>query len=208
MTTTVAENSRSSGPEYRFSLERLAELNRSPAPLLLARLNSACPSFGKTAADIGQPEDLIDEIRAHCSDDDDFIRSAMPLQEIVFRTLLLNGGEPIALADLHSELIERWSSPIRPITVTVNGLARVLDSDVFYGFAAVPVDAPEMEPAEIPALAAAETEDVELLGDIIATMDADDGDDGDEGEDDADLYDEDDADDEDLFDEDDDAEDD
>ena len=33
MTTTVTGNSRSARPEYRFSLERLDELNRSPYPV-------------------------------------------------------------------------------------------------------------------------------------------------------------------------------
>ena len=78
------------------------------------------------------------EIRTHCAGDTEFIQSSMPLQEIVFRTLLLQGGEPMPLSELHTELTEKWSTPIRPITLTVNGLARVLDSDVFYGFAASP----------------------------------------------------------------------
>jgi hypothetical protein len=202
MTTTLAENSRSPGAKYRLSLERLVELNRSSVPLLLARLTSACPSLGKTPADINDPEDLVDEIRAHCADDDDFIRSSMPLQEIVFRTLLLNGGESMALSKLHDELTERWSSPIRPITVTVSGLARVLDSDVFYGFAVVPVEEPEGETTGVPMLAAAGVDDPDLLRDIIDTVAADEDGAGDE-----DLYDEDDEAD-DVLDEDDDLQDD
>jgi len=52
MTTTVTGNSKSAGREYQFSLERLEGLNRSPIPLLLARLTTTCPSFGKTPAEI------------------------------------------------------------------------------------------------------------------------------------------------------------
>ena len=206
MTTTVAADSRLTRTEYRFSLERLEELNRSPVPLLLARLNNACPSFGKTPADISNPADLVDEISAHCGDDENFIKPSMPLQEILFRTLLLQAGEPMALADLHEELTERWSSPIRPITVTVGGLARVLDNDVFYGFTAVPVAESEPEEPLLPMLGAVPEDDSGLTGDLAsaAVRDLDD-------DDDADLLDDDDDDDDvdDLFDddEDDDAED-
>ena len=207
MTTTLAGDSRLAGTEYRFSLERLEELNRSPVPLLLARLNTACPSYGKTPADIAGPADLVDEISAHCGDDDNFINPAMPLQEILFRTLLLRAGEPMTLADLHEELTERWSSPIRLITVTLGGLARVLDNDVFYGFAAVPVAASEPEAPLLPMLEAVPEDDSGLPGEPVSAVvrDLDDDDD-----DDGDVFDDDDDDDaDDLFDEDedDDAED-
>lgn len=149
MTTTAtalaAQNRRLADLEYQISLERLSELNRSPAPLLLARLNSACPSYGKTPAEADDPTRLMSEIRRHCRNDADFIRQEMPLQEIVFRTMLLHGDEPIPLGILHQELTERWSSPLRPITVTVSGLARILDHDVFYGFESLPEPEPEPE---------------------------------------------------------------
>lgn len=201
MTTTVAGDPRPVGLEYRISLERLEELNRSPLPLLLSRLNTACPSFGKNPADIANPADLLDEIRAHCQNDDNFILSSMPLQEIVFRTLLLNGGEPMALADLHAELTERWSSPIRPITVTLGGLARVMDSDVFYGFDAVPVESPEVEDPRVPMLGVGDVGGADLLDHVGTTIVSDLEDDDDE-----ELFDEDE--DDDPFDEDDEVDDD
>lgn len=192
MTTTVTGNSRSAGTEYRFSLERLEELNRSPIPLLLARLTTACPSFGKTPAEIADPSDLVKEIRANCAGDTEFIQPAMPLQEIVFRTLLLRGEEAMPLSELHAELTEKWSTPIRPITLTVAGLGRVLESDVFYGFAAIPSEEPE--PEEVPGaarmLAAPGSEEEEQLSRIIEALAADD-------DEDEDLFGEDDLDDED-----------
>ena len=186
--TTVAVNRPLESLEYRFSLERLEELNRTPAPLLLARLNTACPSYGKTSADAADPEALIEEIRNHCAGDENFIRNSLPLQEIVFRTLLLNGGEPMTLGELHREVTEHWSTPIRAITVTVAGLARVLDSDVFYGFAlASPVEpepaTPEPPP---PTLSATNAGATPSLNEIITAMAADGMDDDDD--DDDDLY--------------------
>ena len=150
--TAVAANSPLADLEYRFSLERLDQLNRDPAPLLLARLTPNCPSYGMRPTAVADPSRLVNEISDRCADDDTYIRSALPLQEIVFRTLLLNGGAAITLAELHQELTERWSTQIRPITVTMAGLKRILDSDEFYGFALVPP--PEPEPDPEPALVA------------------------------------------------------
>lgn len=201
--TTVAVNNPPESLEYRFSLERLGELNRSPAPLLLARLNTACPSYGKTPADIDDAATLIEEIRGHCADDDNFIRNSLPLQEIVFRTLLLNGGEPMTLGELHREVTERWSTPIRAITVTVAGLARILDSDSFYGFAlASPVEPEAATPEPIPPLlSAADAGATHLLDEIITAIAADTM--GDDDDDDEDFYDDDDEEEDDFGDEDD-----
>ena len=201
--TTVAVNNPPESLEYRFSLERLGELNRSPAPLLLARLNTACPSYGKTPADIDDAAVLIEEIRGHCADDDNFIRNSLPLQEIVFRTLLLNGGEPMTLGELHREVTERWSTPIRAITVTVAGLARILDSDSFYGFAlASPVEPEPATPEPIPPLlSAADADATHLLDEIITAIAADTM--GDDDDDDEDFYDDDDEEEDDFGDEDD-----
>lgn len=180
--TTVVANSRLESLEYHFSLERLTELGRSPAPLLLARLNSACPSYGQTPAEVDNPNKLNAEIRAHCADDPDFIRQSMPLQEIVFRALLLADDQTMTLGEIHSQLTERWSSPIRPITVTIAGLAKILDSDEFYGFELVAAPEPEVLEPDLPMLSAAET-------DAVAAFDGDaDSIDEDDDEDDEDLY--------------------
>ncbi len=199
--TTVFANARLEGLEYRFSLERLEELSRSPAPLLLARLSPDCPSYRKAPTGVVNPSDLIDEIRAHCVDDPDYIRQWMPLQEIVFRTLLLADDQTMTLGEIHRELTERWSSPVRPITVTIAGLARILDSDEFYGFE--PVAAPETEDSEesdaepdTPMLPAAGTALAPAFAEEAGLGDAED-DDYDEDLDEDDPYDDDDADDDD-----------
>ena len=179
--TTVAANTRLESLEYRFSLERLAELNRSPVPLLLARLNTACPSYGKTSAEVDNPNKLNTEIRAHCADDPDFIRQSMPLQEIVFRTLLLADDQTMTLGAIHHELSERWSSPVRPITVTVAGLSKILDNDAFYGFEAIPAPEPEAPEPDLPMLFAGEADAATALVDEADFVDT-------EEEDDEDLY--------------------
>ena len=172
--STVAVNPRLEGLEYRFSLDRLGELNRSPIPLLLARLNRTCPSYGKAAAEMDNPIALLAEIRSNCADDTDYIRQSMPLQEIVFRTLLLAEDQTLTLRELHYELTERWSSPIRPITVTVAGLSRILDSDTFYGFEMVAPPEPELLEPEPPMLLGAGDRQDDRARGVISAMDEDD----------------------------------
>ena len=188
MTTTVVSSSRTTGIEYCISLERLTELNRSAVPLLLARLDSACPSFGKSSGDIDDPVGLMNEIRSHCADDPEFIRQSFPLQEIVFRTLLLRDEPVMTLGEIHKELTERWSSPIRPITVTLGGLARILDSDAFYGFLALPGDADDMGEAGVAMLNAGQPGALSLAEVVAAIAENLDDDDEDVEEDDDDLF--------------------
>ena len=122
-------------PKYRISFRRLEELNRSAVMLVAARLVESCPSMAKPLTDLKDPQVLITEISRHYQDDPDYIRTDMPLMEIVFRIFLSRKNELISLTDLHYELTERWATPVRPINVTEEGLERVLDADTYYGFA-------------------------------------------------------------------------
>lgn len=171
--TTVATSSHVESLEYRVSLDRLDELNRSPVPLILARMTSSCPSHGSSPGESDDPAALIREIRANCGDDPDYIKQSMPLQEIVFRMLLLADDQTMTLGDLHRKLTERWSSAIRPITVTASGLARILDNDVFYGFDSVPLPEPEVVESDLPMLSAGDEVEDNLLREILSSLDED-----------------------------------
>ena len=120
---------------YHISLSRLEQLNRSAVHLLSTRLTKACPSHGLPANDL-EPTALIREIRDFHGDTEDFIRADMPIQEILFRTLLARGNESLSLGELHRELTERWSSALRPISIDQERLLRVLEADSYYGFEA------------------------------------------------------------------------
>ena len=84
---------------------------------------------------LGDVKSLIREISQNYKNDASFIRSDMPVQEIVFRSLLARNKRPLSLADLHYELTEKWATPIRPIVITEERLLRILDNDTYYGFA-------------------------------------------------------------------------
>ncbi len=132
---SVEEQPEKENPMFLISLERLAQLGRSPVHLVAGRLASTSPSKSKPINELGDVKGLIREIAQNYKNDPNFIRSDMPVQEIIFRTLLARGNRPMSLLDLHYELTERWATPIRPIVITEERLLRILDSDTYYGFA-------------------------------------------------------------------------
>ena len=129
------EQPENENPMFLISLDRLDQLERSPVHLVAGRLASTSPSKSKPINELGDVKGLIREIAQNYKNDPNFIRSDMPMQEIIFRTLLARGNRPMSLLDLHYELTERWATPIRPIVITEKRLLRILDSDTYYGFA-------------------------------------------------------------------------
>mgnify|MGYP006992682682 FL=1 len=122
-------------PLFLISVDRLAKLERSPVHLVAGRLAADSPSKSKAIGELGDVKSLIREISQSYKNDASFIRSDMPVQEIVFRTLLARNNRPMSLADLHYELTENWATPIRPIVIIEERLLRILDNDTYYGVA-------------------------------------------------------------------------
>ena len=122
-------------PMFLISVERLKQLDRSAVHLVAGRLASTSPSKSKPVKELGDVKGLIREIAQNYKNDPDYIRSEMPVQEIIFRTLLARGNRPMSLSDIHYELTERWATPVRPIVFTEERLLRILDNDTYYGFA-------------------------------------------------------------------------
>ena len=131
----VEEKPEKENPLFLISVDRLRKLDRSPVNLIAGRLAASSPSKSKPINEMGEVKGLIREISQNYKNDPNFIRSDMPIQEIVFRTLLARNNRPMSLVDLHYELTERWATPIRPIVITEERLLRILDSDSYYGFA-------------------------------------------------------------------------
>jgi len=127
--------------------ERLARLKRSAVQLIAARRPPSCPSRGKPDHELSDPQELVSEIAKFCAEEEGFIRSELPVQEMIFRVLLTRNNEPTTLRDLHYEVTERWSTPIRPINFTEKGLGRILDADTYYGFSKLAPDPQQPEAA-------------------------------------------------------------
>ena len=126
---------------YYISFERIQQLNRSAVAIVAARRGPSCPSLLQPEHELTDPKTLVGEIAKYCSDEPGFVRHDMPIQEMVFRILLLRGNKPTPLEELHYDLTEKWASPTRPISITQESLNRVLASDTFYGFSQYDADA-------------------------------------------------------------------
>ncbi len=131
----IEEEPEKENPLFLISVDRLTKLERSPVHLIAGRLAASSPSKSKPIGELGDVKGLIREISQNHKNDASYIRSDMPVQEIVFRTLLARNNRPMSLTDLHYELTERWATPIRPIVITEERLLRILDNDTYYGFA-------------------------------------------------------------------------
>ena len=122
-------------PVYYISFDRIAALKRSAIHILAARRGPSAPSRLKPDQELDDPQALVVELAEYAASEDGFIQPDMPIQEIVFRILLSRKNEPTSLTELHEQLTERWSTPIRPINVSLGSLERILDGDTYYGFA-------------------------------------------------------------------------
>ena len=122
-------------PNYYISFPRLEQLKRSPVALVAARRVQGCPSMSRPDHELTDAQALVVEIAQHYSEDEDFIRTDMPMMEIVFRILLSRRNRPMSLTDIHYELTERWATPIRPLNISAPGLQKIRDGDAYYGFA-------------------------------------------------------------------------
>ncbi|HLF03989.1 MAG TPA: hypothetical protein VI855_02080 [Dehalococcoidia bacterium] len=123
---------------YNINFDRLEELKRSATFQLSSRLDPEAEStYGPDQVNT-TPEALAEEIADRYGDENEFIQAELPIQEIIFRILLMRRNEPISLQELQQALNDRWATPVRPINITQGGLKRILDADTFYGFALVP----------------------------------------------------------------------
>ena len=120
--------------QYQISFKRLAQLKRSPVTLIADRRPESSPSRQRPDHELTDAKKLVDEVAKFSKDEENFIRTEMPIQEIVFRILLTRRNRPTFLRDLHYELTERWATPVRPINLSEEALARILDADTYYGF--------------------------------------------------------------------------
>ena len=135
---TLAENAPSQDlqvdPRYAIDPSKVSELNRSLAGLLDGRRCAECREKLRTQGGGASVAEHVRRIRDCCSKQEGFIQPAMPMQEIIFRTLLAGGNKPLALAHLHNEVTETWYTPMNPRYITIYNVKRVLDNDAYYGF--------------------------------------------------------------------------
>ena len=123
--------------QYRIDFDRLVELKRSARFLLATRLDPEAAASYVPDQERMDPEALVEEIADRYQAENEFVQAELPIQEIIFRILLMRRNEPISLQELQQALNDRWATPVRPINITQNGLKRIMDADTYYGFAPV-----------------------------------------------------------------------
>ena len=119
---------------YHIDIDRIKQLKRSPIAIIAARRGPSCPSLLESNQESLDPTKIMAEIAKYCTNEPDYIRNNMPIQEMIFRILLLRNNKPTSLEDLHSDLTETWANPTRPINLSLSGLSRILTTDNYYGF--------------------------------------------------------------------------
>jgi hypothetical protein len=128
-------------PYYVVDPARAEELNRSLSTMLDGRRCPACKAKlegGRTKTPTVEKQ--IKETADCFSKHGESIRPEMPMQEIIFRTIVARGNQPTSPEDLHYAVTDQWYTPRNPRNITVEGLKKVMDNDTYYGFRKVLVD--------------------------------------------------------------------
>ncbi|MEE8470909.1 MAG: hypothetical protein V3S51_06235 [Dehalococcoidia bacterium] len=121
-------------PLYFIDLNWYREQERSFVTLAESRL---CPST-HTKTTRKSEAALLNTMRQCCSKREGFIAPTMPFLEMVFRTFLANGNQPLDLEQLQAKLEECLRDSISPRDLSVTKLRRIIDNDSYYGLRTAP----------------------------------------------------------------------
>ena len=115
-----------------------AEASRRSLPVLIAnRLCYMCrQGYEEEQIVVADPQDFIDLIVGHCSNEQDFLLPDTPMKEAVFRVLLGNSNDPMTAEEISADLSSRW--PMTRIT-SPEVVQRLLDNSAYYCIGPVPV---------------------------------------------------------------------
>lgn len=115
-----------------------AEASRRSLPVLIAnRLCYMCrQGYEDDQIVAADPQDFIDLIVGHCSNEQDFLLPDTPMKEAIFRVLLGNSNDPMTAEEVSADLSSRW--PMTRIT-SPEVIQRLLDNSAYYCIGPVPV---------------------------------------------------------------------
>ena len=150
MTTelTIIENAEEA-PSYaphRIDSDLADASGRSLSVLIHRRQCYTCAqSYDESAVMALEPQDFIDQIAAHCAEQEDYLLPDTPIREAIFRALLGNGNEPMDAEQISALLTEKWAMTPFPRDTSPALIQRLMDNDSYYCVA--PAPQPE-EPAD------------------------------------------------------------
>ncbi len=136
---TNATRTEDEAPQYRpyFIDPEGAEASGRSLPVLVAgRLCYMCrQGYEDEQIVVSDPQDFIDLIVGHCSNEQDFLLPDTPMKEAIFRILLSNSNEPMDAEQISADLSSRW--PMTRIT-SPDVIQRLLDNSAYYCIGPVP----------------------------------------------------------------------
>ena len=118
-----------------IDIEWLEANNRSFSVMATESLCPKCRKKLKVDHTEPQPADILKPIKTCCSKSDEFITSASPLQESIFRALLGNGNKPLTPEEISQNLRIKRGADVHGGSAVL--LARLLENGRHYGFKAV-----------------------------------------------------------------------
>jgi hypothetical protein len=127
----TTETTTPSEAQWCINLNWLKTNKRSFSTLAGDKLCAKCRKKLKTDTGEVKPADLLKAIQSCCSRNPDFITSALPFQESIFRVFLANGNKPMTLTELGQQLVQRRGADTSRTTVAF--LSRLMQNDDYYG---------------------------------------------------------------------------
>lgn len=115
---------------YFIDLDWYREQERSFITLAASRL---CPS-SHSRDTLRSETALLNTVKQCCSKREGFLTPNMPILEMIFRTFLANGNEPLDLEQLQANLQQYLAEASSPRDLSVRKLKRIIENDCYYGF--------------------------------------------------------------------------
>ena len=113
--------------------------HRSLSVLVSSRQCYMCAqSLDEEEVIASNPLDFIDQISAHCAQQQDFLLPDTPMKEAVFRVLLSGGNEPKDAQTIGMALAEKWAMTPFPRDTSPRVIQRLLDNSPYYCISPVP----------------------------------------------------------------------
>ena len=136
---TEESNNASEPRDYFIDPATAEKSQRSLSVLVSSRQCYMCQQ-GLSEDEIvaSDPDDFIEQISAHCAQQQDFLLPDTPLKEAVFRVLLAGGNQPTNAESIGMALAEKWAMTPFPRDTSPQVIQRLLDNSAYYCIVAVP----------------------------------------------------------------------
>ena len=132
-------------PKYLIDPEMAVSVRRSLPMLVSSRRCYLCQQADDERSENGDPDEFIERIADHCSQQQDYMLPDTPLKDAIFRVILSHRNEPMDAEEISAVLTEAWAMTPFPRVTTPDVVQRLLDNSRSYCVARLPEPEPEIE---------------------------------------------------------------